>query len=90
MKEAHITVRGLVQGVGYRFFAVEIAKRFNIKGWVRNKADGTVEVTAQGQSSQLEQFIKELKQGPPSALVEEVKVNYKSAATVYSNFKVLR
>lgn len=88
--EAHIIVKGIVQGVGYRFFTVAAAKRLNIKGWVRNKLDGTVEAVAQGSPTQLEQFIKELKQGPSGAVVEEVLVNYKSPATVYSNFNVLR
>jgi acylphosphatase len=88
--EAHIIVRGLVQGVGYRFFAEAVAKRLNIKGWVRNKADGSVEIVAQGSPNQLEQFITELKQGPPAAVVEEVQVNYKPAITTYSDFKVVR
>lgn len=88
--EAHIVVKGLVQGVGYRFFAVRQADRLNIKGWARNNPDGTVEVIAQGSQEKLARFIELLEQGPTAAKVAGIEVNYREAATIYPDFKVLR
>lgn len=70
-------IRGLVQGVGYRFFAVRSAERHGIVGTVRNMPDGTVEVIAEGSPDALEAFRKELERGPAHArvaAVEEVEI----------------
>lgn len=89
-KEAHIIVKGLVQGVGFRFFAFKEAQRWHIKGWVRNKSDGSVELKAQGENEALKQFLKALKEGPPASIVEEVLVNYQPISQEYFDFKVIR
>jgi acylphosphatase len=68
----HALVMGRVQGVSFRYFVVEQAAEFNIKGWVRNRWDGSVEVTAEGERRNLEKLLQMLLQGPPMAVVEDV------------------
>ncbi len=60
----HIIAHGMVQGVGFRFFVRERSLQYGIKGWVRNLHDGTVEIHAQGEEEQLNQFIADVRKGP--------------------------
>jgi acylphosphatase len=74
MSELHVRVRGVVQGVGFRWFVREQARRLGLAGWVRNLADGSVEVAAQGEPQQIELLRAELQRGPRGAAVEELEV----------------
>lgn len=65
-------VSGEVQGVGYRFFAVRVAQRLGIAGFVRNLRDGRVEVYAIGDASQHEDLRLALERGPNAARVSSV------------------
>lgn len=62
-------VRGVVQGVGFRFFAMRLARDYGIAGWVRNREDGGVEVEAEGERGIVQSFLRELKIGPRAAEV---------------------
>jgi acylphosphatase len=68
----HAVVRGVVQGVGFRFFVVHVARRYDLTGWVRNLGDGSVEVTAEGERGMLNDFVGELKVGPAASRVTDV------------------
>jgi acylphosphatase len=57
-------VAGRVQGVGYRFFVLRVAARHSIYGIVRNLPDGSVEILAEGERADIEEFRKELAAGP--------------------------
>ncbi len=70
---ARIEVRGLVQGVGYRWFACKEARRLGVAGWVRNREDGTVEVAASGSDAAVRELIARLERGPAGARVDEVR-----------------
>lgn len=65
-------VRGRVQGVGYRATTMDEARRLEIAGWVRNRADGTVEVLAEGPPDKLALFLSYLHRGPRGARVSSV------------------
>lgn len=67
-----ILVKGEVQGVGYRWFVRQTAERLKVFGWVRNLAQGDVELEAEGGKPALEAFLKELKSGHPYARVESL------------------
>jgi len=69
---ARVEVRGRVQGVGFRWFARESARRRGLSGWVRNREDGCVEVAASGPPEAVERFLGELRRGPAGARVDEV------------------
>ena len=65
-------VRGRVQGVGFRLFVDHEARQLGLAGWVRNNFDGTVEVLAIGNDTQLAELGKKLRQGPRAARVDDV------------------
>jgi acylphosphatase len=67
-----LTVRGKVQGVGFRWFVREVARRSSLSGWVRNLEDGGVEIEAAGTQEALDHLIAAVKRGPPNARVEAV------------------
>ena len=79
MKEIECIVRGKVQGVLFRKFAQERARRLDIVGFIQNLDDGDVEVVAQGEEEQLLEFIEHLKKGPVFAKVEKVDVEWQDS-----------
>jgi acylphosphatase len=68
----HVFVRGAVQGVGFRWFAKELAESLGLSGWVRNREDGSVELEAEGSGGSLDEFERRLRTGNPSARVSEI------------------
>lgn len=70
----HLWVRGRVQGVGFRFFALQQAERWGVAGWARNLPDGRVEIIAEGDSRALDEFVGSVRRGPAGARVEDVRV----------------
>lgn len=73
-KIIRIKIYGLVQGVFFRAYTREIAKKLGVKGYVRNMPDGSVEVLAKGNQEALKKLIEFCKQGPPEARVEKIKI----------------
>ncbi len=67
-----LRIEGAVQAVGYRYFAVEEARRLRLDGWIRNRSDGTVEALASGSTSAVEVFVAACMRGPPGARVTNV------------------
>ena len=67
-----LEIRGLVQGVGYRWSIVEEARRLGIRGWVRNRRDGSVEAVLQGAPEAVDAILEACRSGPPAARVARV------------------
>lgn len=84
--EARVT--GRVQGVGFRFFTVHAARRLGLTGYVRNRADGSVEAVAEGPRPALLELVAELRQGPPGGRVEHVAFDFRPATQEYAGFEV--
>jgi acylphosphatase len=72
MKATRFLISGIVQGVGYRFFALRTARSLGIRGFARNLSDGRVEVVAAGAEDAMRQFQEILRKGPAGALVKGV------------------
>jgi acylphosphatase len=72
MMRKRIVVRGRVQGVGFRYAAVNQARRLGLNGWARNAHDGSVEIVAEGPAADLDAFVAWCHQGPPAAHVTSV------------------
>ena len=67
-----LIVTGKVQGVGYRFWATRMAIRLGLRGWVRNRADGSVEALVTGTPQEVAAMIEACWSGPPGARVADV------------------
>ena len=67
-----VVVRGRVQGVGYRAWVEYQARRLGLSGWVRNRRDGSVEAVFEGEASIVANMVASCRQGPGSALVDDV------------------
>lgn len=86
--KAIITVTGLVQGVGYRFFCVRQAQQHNIRGYVQNLGNGDVRVVAEGSKGIISDFVKRLKIGPVSAHVTGTDVQWSEEEEGFTEFEV--
>ena len=80
-------VHGRVQGVGFRYSAVMEAQKLNLCGWVKNAANGDVEVWAEGPAEKLNLFLKWLRRGPQFSAVDSVEKT-DVVPRGYSNFGV--
>lgn len=63
---------GKVQGVGFRWFVREAARRAGLSGWVRNRDDGGVDIAADGTDSAIAELLSAVRTGPPGARVDHV------------------
>lgn len=84
----HAVVRGMVQGVGFRYYVLEHASRLELGGWVRNLSDGGVEAVAEGERQALEEFVVALERGPRNAQVSNVEVEWEEARGEFNSFNV--
>jgi acylphosphatase len=84
----HATVAGRVQGVSYRYFVLEQAESLDLRGWVRNLWNGSVEVTAEGSRQKLELLLQGLRKGPRMASVEDVDFTWLPYTGEYLSFQV--
>lgn len=82
-------VSGRVQGVNFRYYTRQQAGALGLKGWVRNLADGRVEVVAEGPRPVLERLETWLQHGPPSAAVTRLQVSWSAATHEFHSFEVL-
>ena len=81
-------VRGRVQGVGYRYFVQSEAQTLGVSGWVRNNADGAVEVLAAGSAEQLAALHSRLRSGPRAARVDQIDVEPAQAPANLKSFRI--
>ncbi len=81
-------VHGRVQGVGFRWFVEREAHILGIAGWVRNNADGSVEVHAQGTRDQLSGLRTRLREGPRAARVDNVEESEARASSGMNSFRI--
>jgi acylphosphatase len=91
-RAVHLSIRGRVQGVGFRAFVEDEAMLRGLRGWVRNRRDGSVEAVAAGPAKDVEALVEVLRRGPPAARVDSVGVEPADPAdfgrTEHANFSV--
>jgi acylphosphatase len=82
------TVTGRVQGVGFRWFVLDAARRLELRGWVANAFDGSVRCVAEGPRGDLEALVAELEHGPSGARVDRVVPRWGRAAGGLADFEI--
>jgi len=87
MKRVHAYFAGLVQGVGFRYTAIRMARRTGVTGWTKNLHDGRVEIVAEGSQSRLEQFLRELREYFETD-VRDVQTAWQDATGEFAGFDV--
>ena len=87
---ARAVISGRVQGVAYRFEAQRAAERIGVRGWVRNRPDGTVEALFEGARGNVEEMLAWCRRGPALARVATVDVEWEDYRGDLAGFRILR
>jgi acylphosphatase len=89
MMTRQIRVRGRVQGVGFRYSLRDEARRLGLAGWVRNRADGSVEALAQGDAAAVEALVAWARHGPRGARVDRLDIETPPHPETVEGFPIL-
>ena len=84
----HLLIKGRVQGVGFRYTALDEAMRLGLTGWVRNTRDGHVEVVAEGSEDQVRRLVTWSHAGPRGALVTDVQQHLLPYTGEFDGFRI--
>ena len=87
-KQLHCIVRGRVQGVFFRASTQREARRLGLSGWVSNRADGSVEILAEGEDDVLRAFLTWAQRGPGAARVDRVETRWRSFTGDFIDFRI--
>lgn len=85
---AHVLIEGRVQGVFFRAYTQDEARRRKVSGWVKNRFDGSVEAVLEGEKADVEALIAWCHSGPPHARVKQVKVQWETYTGEFRDFSV--
>ena len=85
---AHVIIRGRVQGVFFRMETQKAAQLYGVSGWVRNKADRTVEALFEGDKKSVDLILEWCRKGSPPAKVEKADVDWEDYAGEFDEFKI--
>lgn len=85
-----ITVYGMVQGVGFRYFTLRLAKKLKLGGYVKNMSGGNVEVVAEGEKHNLLRLVEELRIGSPGSFVNNLHIKWEDPKNEFDEFTILR
>jgi acylphosphatase len=88
MSALQVFYEGRVQGVGFRYSIKQIAKGFNVTGWVRNLADGRVEMQIAGEEDELRAFLEAIRESELRALIKDESQNALATAPVARGFEI--
>jgi acylphosphatase len=87
VRTVHASIKGRVQGVGYRLWTEHKASELGLVGWVRNRHDGSVEAVFQGPAETVDAMIEACRRGPSAAVVTDVQVREEEPGS-FAGFKV--
>ncbi len=84
-----LIVSGKVQGVSFRWFTVQAARKLHLNGYAKNLDNGTVEVMAVGPKEQLQSLVNAVKKGPPFSRVDDVEIDWSEPTKVFNHFDIV-
>ena len=87
LKRVEAKYRGMVQGIGFRFTAQRLAEDLDIKGWVKNMPDGSVELAAEAEEENLGKFLEQIK-AHFKDYIQDADLNWKDPAGRFQDFRV--
>ena len=87
-KRMQIFFEGTVQGVGFRFTAERLARRFPVTGYVRNLDDGRVEVTAEGEESVLVEFLTAIRESGMKHYIRDIEARWSDSKDCFKGFSI--
>jgi acylphosphatase len=85
---AHVRLVGRVQGVGFRYAAVDEARRLRLYGWVRNLDSGAVEAVFEGPRTRVADMVKWCEEGPPGSYVRDLHVSWDEPLEQFAHFEI--
>lgn len=88
VKRIHVIVKGIVQGVYYRYNALKKAEEYHLTGWVRNRADKSVEMVCEGTEENINNILRWCKKGPEGAHVREIETIWEQYTGEFNDFKI--
>ncbi len=88
MKRMQVFFSGTVQGVGFRFTAERLARRFPVTGFVRNLDDGRVEVTAEGEEKVLVEFLTAIRESGMKNYIRDIEAHWSAAQGCFGRFEI--
>jgi acylphosphatase len=89
VRTVRVRVAGRVQGVGYRYWTEDAAVELGLRGWVRNRRDGSVEALFSGNAEMVNEMLRRCHQGPRAAVVDAVEVLEEEGGVAPSGFNML-
>jgi acylphosphatase len=90
MVRAEARFHGLVQGVYFRAYTVDFAKRRGVTGWVRNLSDGSVGAVFEGERADIEEVVRQLREEHPAARVDSVEIKWSEPLGQFDDFAIRR
>ena len=87
-KRLHVFFFGHVQGVGFRFTALDVASKSGLVGWVKNLGDGSVEVVCEGEEKRLKSFLDNIEKGFLGHYIRNREISWEEPTHEFSNFDV--
>lgn len=82
------TIRGVVQGVGFRYFVIQLVRNTSVTGWVANVGTGEVRCVMEGERADLERLLVELRRGPAGGLVDQVQAVWMPGTGGFRDFSI--
>ena len=85
---ARVIIEGRVQGVFFRYHTQEMAFKWGVKGWVRNRRDGRLEAVFEGEKEKVDRIVQWCHRGPSEAKVTEVHLTWEDYKEEFSDFSI--
>lgn len=88
MKRMHVFYSGHVQGVGFRYAAQDIAESLGLKGWVKNLADGRVEIITEGKEADIKEFLDQILKGQLNRYIKNTELSWEKPTGEFKDFDI--